>query len=229
MTNHAQKAAGASQGGRDAGLLARARALASATIADALDQLGLPGIMSGLARQSGQGRIAGFARTMQEQAAPYGTFRFEDFAVGRGFDSVGPDEILVADMGGVEISTLGGLAAETMSLRGAAGAVVDGGARDIEEIRRLGFTLASRCLTPRSGKGRVRVVSLDEPVICGGVCVTPGDLVLIDDTGVIAIPAGAAERVLATAEELDARDNAFSARLRAGESFTGIAASLRHA
>jgi regulator of RNase E activity RraA len=210
-------------------LLDRARALATATIADALDGLGLPGILLGISRRSGAGRIAGYARTMQEQSAPYGSFRFEDFAVGSGFDAVGPDEILVADMSGVEISTLGGLAAETMHLRGAAGAVVDGGIRDIEEIRRFGFSVASRCLTPRSGKGRVRVIAIDEPVTCGGVCVRSADLIVLDDTGVIAIPASEAERVIAAAEQLDIRDRAFSARLKAGESFTAIAASLRHA
>ena len=67
-------------------MLDRAKKLATATLADALDALGLPGIMSGIQRQSGLGRVAGFARTMQEQTAPHGSFPFEDFSVGRAFD-----------------------------------------------------------------------------------------------------------------------------------------------
>ena len=214
---------------RDSALLTRARALATATLADALDALGVQGILSGLTRQSGTGRIAGFARTLQEQAAGYGSFRFEDFAVGRGFDAAGPDEVLVIDMGGAEVSTLGGLAAETLLRRGAAGAVVDGGVRDLEEIRALGFSVSSRWRTPRSGKGRVRVMTLDDPVTCGGVCIHAGDIIVLDDTGTVALPAAMAQQVITLAEQLDTRDRDFSARLKAGESFTAIAQSLRHA
>lgn len=215
--------------GDHSAILDRARALATATLGDSLDANGIRGVMSGIVRRSGTTRIAGFAQTMLQQVAPLGSFRFEDFAVGSAFDATGTDTVLVVDMGGAEVSTFGGLAALTLSLRKAAGAVIDGGCRDIEEIARLDFTVASRFVTPTTGKGRLRIVSRGEPVTCGGICVRSDDLIVADHTGVVAIPRERIEEVLKTAEALDRRDSEFADRLRAGTGFTEAAAMLRHA
>ncbi|WP_169543849.1 RraA family protein [Sneathiella aquimaris] len=210
-------------------MIERAKILATATLADALDDLGLPGIMSGIQRQSGAGRIVGFARTMLEKTAAYGAFPFEDFKVGVGFDAVSEGEVLVVAMGGVDVSTFGGLASRVLTQRKAAGVVIDGGCRDLEEICASGLTVAAKYRTPRSGKGRAKVMSMDEPVTCGGVDVCVGDLVIIDDTGTVVLPKERAEEVLSKAEELHARDERFMERLDAGETFSQISASLRHA
>jgi 4-hydroxy-4-methyl-2-oxoglutarate aldolase len=207
----------------------RALTLATATLGDALDAHGIIGVMSGITRRTGRGRVAGFAQTMAQQVAPFGTFKFEDFNVGPAFDAASADSVLVVDMGAADVSTFGGLAALTVSLRGASAAVIDGGCRDVEEIARLEFTVASRNVTPRTGKGRLRIVSRGEPVTCGGVCVRTGDLVICDDTGIVVIPHEQADAVLATAEELEHRDARFAEQLKTGITFAAAALSLKHA
>jgi regulator of RNase E activity RraA len=166
---------------------------------------------------------------MLQQVAPFGTFSFEDFAVGSAFDATFQDTVLVVDMGSAEVSTFGGLAALTLTLHKATGVVVDGGCRDIEDIARIGLTVASRTVTPRTGKGRLRIVSQGEAITCGGVCVRPDDLVVIDDTGIVVVPQNKLLAVLTAAEELNRRDTDFAARLKTDGSFARAAASLKHA
>lgn len=210
-------------------ILTRARRLATATIGDVLDLNGVNGVLSGIPRRSGEGRIAGFAHTMHAQIGPLGTFTFADFNVGTVFDSVEADSVLVIDLGGADVSTFGGLAALTVSRRKSAGVVIDGGCRDLEEIRAQGLSVASRHVTPRTGKGRLKVVSLGTPICCGGVTVRQGDLIVMDDTGTVVVSSGMIETVLQAAEELDRRDTAFAAHLRSGMSFAESAAKLQHA
>lgn len=209
--------------------LDRARRLATSTIGDVLDQAGVGGVVTGLVRRSGTGRAAGYAQTMQAVVGPLGSFTFEEFAVGKAFDAVVADAVLVIDLGGAEVSTFGGLAALTVSQRAAAGVLIDGACRDVEEIRALGVTVASRHVTPRTGKGRLKVAALGKPIACGGVTVRPGDLVVIDDTGAVVIPNAMIEQILAAAEELDRRDTAFAEKIKAGKTFAAAAAELKHA
>jgi regulator of RNase E activity RraA len=210
-------------------LLERAKRIATATLGDALDFHGIDGVMSGIERRSGSGRTAGFAQTMHEHVAPFGTFKFADFTVGQGFDAIEPHAVLVVDMAGADVSTFGGLASLAATTRQAEAVIIDGACRDVEEIRASGLTVASRSVTPRTGKGRLRVVSLGKPVGCGGVRVRPGDLVVADDTGIVVIPIERAEEVLTTAEDLDRRDTVFAGHLREGLSFAEIAKKLQHA
>ena len=79
----------------------------------------------------------------------------------------------MADVGGADISTFGGLAALATQKRGAAAVVIDGGCRDVEEIRASGLWLASRSVTPITGKTRLKLEALGEPVTIGGIPVKP--------------------------------------------------------
>lgn len=115
-----------------------------------------------------------------------------------------PGDVMVIDASATTYtSTMGGIAASTAVAKGLAGVIVDGGVRDIEEIRASGLPLWSRYVTPRAGKGRLEAVSVDTPVACGGVHVVAGDLVLADKTGVCFVPrefvADLAARVLEVA------------------------------
>jgi 4-hydroxy-4-methyl-2-oxoglutarate aldolase len=94
------------------------------------------------------------------------------------------------------ISVLGGRAATAGAKAGVAGAIVDGGVRDIEEIRAAGFPVWSKWVTPISGKGRLEPATINGPVSCLGVQVHPGDLVLADETGVCFIPLEVASDVV---------------------------------
>jgi regulator of RNase E activity RraA len=111
--------------------------------------------------------------------------------------------------------------------RGVAGAIIDGGCRDLEEIRERGFFIASRDVTPRSGKRRIRI-AVRRAVTCGGVRVRAGDGIVADQTGIVAIPAARLVEALAVAEQLQGRDALFVSELDAGQEFGSVASRLRH-
>ncbi len=95
---------------------------------------------------------------------------------------------------------LGELSSETAKFRGARGAVIDGGARATEYMFRLGFPVFARYKTPMDIRGRWRLVDWNVPIVIGSVAIAPGDLILGDRDGVIAIPQTIAEEVVTKAE-----------------------------
>ena len=208
--------------------LTRCRAVASSAWSDALDRLGLSGVCHGLTLRSGHGSIAGPAVTVKERVGPLGTYDPEDFAIGAALDSVSPGSVLIVDMGGVPVSTFGGLAACAAVRRGMSGLIVDGGCRDIEEIRTAGLWVSSRHVTPTSGKSRVLVEGINVPITICGVTINPGDYIIGDATGIVALPPDRAVEALAIAEELTAKDVRFSTALDRGETFGVAARRLQH-
>lgn len=209
-------------------VLERCRCIATATWSDALDALAIDGVMQGLAMRSGRGRVVGAAVTVQEEAAALGSYSIERFDVGGIIHAAPAGAIPVVTMGGAEVSTFGGLSARAAAQRGIPGIVIDGGCRDIDEIRSTGIYVASRHVTPRSGKRRINVVSIGEVVTCGGVRVRPGDCVIGDETGVVVVPADRLLEALAVAEQLAGKDRTFENELSAGGDFGIVAARLGH-
>jgi 3-hexulose-6-phosphate synthase/6-phospho-3-hexuloisomerase len=209
-------------------LLDRCRAIATSTWSDALDVLGVSGVMQDLALRSGSGRVAGTALTVKETVGAFGSESTEAFAVGRFLDVIGAGDLLVVEMGGAAISTFGGLAAQASVSRGAAGVVIDGGCRDVDDIRASGLWLSSRHVTPISGKRRVNVDAINVPVRMCGVVVDPGDYIVGDETGVVRVPAGIVEEALRLAEDLAGRDRTFAESLSTGEHFTDIVKRVKY-
>jgi regulator of RNase E activity RraA len=124
--------------------------------------------VTGLSQRSGSGRFAGYAVTAREVAGPLRAFARREFAVGSLIASVGPGQVLAVDAGGAQVSTFGALATLATRLRGAAPVVIDGGCRDIDEIRATqSLCLTSRFVAPISGKTRIRVESIGDPVHIG--------------------------------------------------------------
>lgn len=83
--------------------------------------------------------------------------------------------------------------------RGAAGAVIDGLVRDVRRIRDLGFPVFSTGYYPVDSKGRLEVLDFRVPIHCGGVLVCPGDLIVADVDGVVAVPAPIEDQVISLA------------------------------
>lgn len=200
-------------------LLAQCAQVDVSTWSDALDQLNIQGVLQGITQRSGQGRMVGFAITARQTPSVLGDFEKSDFAVGRLVQSTGPGLVLVVDVGGQPISTLGGLAALACSQRDARGVVIDGACRDLREIQATGLWLASRWVAPTTGKGRLRLEPLGQPVTVGGVLVHEGDLVVGDDTGLVVVPRQHLTDVLARAQAILRVDAALEQRLRRGEDF----------
>jgi 3-hexulose-6-phosphate synthase/6-phospho-3-hexuloisomerase len=102
-------------------------------------------------------------------------------------DEARPGDVLVIDAGGVLPAVWGELATNSAIQRGLAGVVIYGAARDIGDIRALGFPLFSTLITPTAGEpkgwGEIGV-----PIHIAGVRVSPGDWIIGDDDGVCVIP-----------------------------------------
>lgn len=183
-------------------------------------------MIKGLAWRAGTRRFAGRAVTVHEETTALGEATPEDFAVGKALQAAGAGQVLVFDISGEKISSFGGLTVTAARERGIEGVIVDGGCRDLEELRDCGLGVISRWVTPVSARERVRVIGINVPVTCGGVPVVPGDYVIGDETGAVVVPAARFDETLDLAKRLDVRDRRFLAALRAGQEFSNIAETL---
>lgn len=109
--------------------------------------------------------------------------------------------------GGLEIAGMGNLMATTAQVRGLEGTVIDGAVRDIRELREIGHQVFSRRVSPATSVGRLTAVAKQIPVKCAEVMVQPGDYVVGDTDGVVVVPQGAAEKVVALLKDYDARES----------------------
>ncbi|MGH6768071.1 MAG: RraA family protein [Xanthobacteraceae bacterium] len=111
-----------------------------------------------------------------------------------------PGDVLVIQ-GVANVSNMGGISAQTGKRAGEAGAIVEGGIRDIAHSRAVGYPLWSSDITPVTGKWRLEAAEVNGVIEIGGVQVAPGDLVVADDTGVAFIPRDVVLEVLEEAEK----------------------------
>ena len=109
-----------------------------------------------------------------------------------------PGDVLVVDAHGTAGVMFGAQMAYQAMRHGIAGIVVDGAVRDTEEIGRMGFPTFASLVSPL-GSSKSTPGSVNVPVKCGGVLVTPGDIVVGDDDGVVVVPRAAAAGVLVRA------------------------------
>ena len=209
-------------------VLAQFAGLATPTIANALDDVAFEGVLTGLAQMVPGTRCVGRAFTVREVTGKRGDFTSEEFKkVGQVIDAARPGDILVIDNGGHCVSTFGGLATLAAKLKGIAGLVADGGVRDLEEMIEHAFPVFARHMTPLTGRSRLAVTAINEPIACGGVRVRPGDLIVADGSGVVCIPAEQAAKVAELAQGYARDDEAAAAELRKGLGFGAAMAKFR--
>lgn len=190
----------------------RAAALDTATLSDALDKLGLNGQCYRIKPRSSDFRLAGRAWTLL-----YGPAGDPPGTVGDYIDDVPPGSVVVLDNGGRENATVwGDILTEIAHRRGIAGTVIDGICRDVALCLKLGYPVFTKDHWMRTGKDRVQVEATGVPVNIGDVRVCPGDLLRGDADGVVCIPKGREDEVLAVAEAIEAAENAIREAVRGG-------------
>ncbi|MER5450373.1 RraA family protein [Streptomyces sp. NPDC002766] len=172
-------------------------------VSDAMDRLGIAGQCLGIMPLDRGFRLAGPAFTVR-----YGPVGTEPGSVGDYIDDLAPGSVVVLDNAGrLDATVWGDLLTATAARRGIGGTVIDGVCRDSDRALELGYPVYSRGRWMRTGKDRVQVDGYQVPVTVGGVRVEPGDLLLGDADGIVAIPASRADEVIAAAEEIrDAED-----------------------
>jgi len=109
------------------------------------------------------------------------------------FEIARPGDVVVIEAFGEKFTSIwGGLMSGLARNAGIAGAVIDGSCRDTDEARMLGFPISSRYVGPRAAhtatSGRKEPIEFNVPVVCGGIIVNPGDLVVADEIGVAVVP-----------------------------------------
>jgi 4-hydroxy-4-methyl-2-oxoglutarate aldolase len=193
----------------------RLNQLDACAISDALDRLGLPSAVTGIQRLSTDHRIAGRVVTVKLES---GTGRSSTrHLCTTAIENANPGDVVVVEQRtGIDAASWGGNLSIGAQMRGIAGVIVEGPARDIDESRQLGFPVFARNATARTARGRIVETATNEPIIVGEVTVHPGDYVVADASAVVFIAQAEIERVLEAAEAIAAKEQAMAQALRNG-------------
>jgi regulator of RNase E activity RraA len=138
-------------------------------------------------------------------------------------ESVPAGHVIVVDtQGGGEAATIGDMMALRLVERGVAGVVSDGAVRDSEGLAQVPLPVCARAVTSAMRTGSFDIGGIGDTVVCGGVTVLPGDLVVMDVDGAIAVPVAIADEVLAAAVEQEDYEDWVVRRLRDGGVLDGL-------
>jgi 4-hydroxy-4-methyl-2-oxoglutarate aldolase len=151
----------------------------------------------------------------------------DNLAIHIAVDAAPPGYVLVVDASGYVAGYWGEVLTVAAEARGVTGIIIDGGLRDIDALQRRKFPAFSRGIGMR-GTVKFHAPSVGEPIVIASVAIAPGDLVVADTDGVLAIPQAHVERTLAGARQRTDKEAVFMKRLESGETTLGILGLTSH-
>jgi 4-hydroxy-4-methyl-2-oxoglutarate aldolase len=189
--------------------------LDTCVVSDALDRLGLAGVVTGIHRLSTGRAIAGRILTVKLER-PDGRIPDRHNCTAA-IEAAQPGDIIVIEQRALpEGAGWGGILSFAAKLRNVAGVIVEGPCRDIDESKSINFPVYGRSAAPLTARGRVIETGFNVPLQIGSVTVAPRDWVIADGSGIAFLAAANADRILATAEDFAAKERAMIAAIRAG-------------
>jgi regulator of RNase E activity RraA len=197
----------------DSDLVSQFRRVEVASVSDALEQItGKRMYMSHRMQPIFTAKFAGFARTVQLKKDEGNKDPQALTGMLEAIDQGSSDSVYVMVVeDGEDIAGMGGLMGTAMAARGYAGAVIDGGVRDVAYLRKIGFPVFATGIVPSTSVHHYRFAGAQIPLLCNGVPVNPGDVVVADSDGVAVVPKGQAEAVLAAAQQMDYKEHSMYA------------------
>ena len=186
--------------------------LPTASISDALDKLGLPGSVHGIAPLRPGQRACGPAYTVayepvDDHGGTVGDF-LDDVPVG--------SVVFIYNAGRTDCTVWGGIMTQVAAHKQVAGTVIHGVCRDVDVTATTDYSIWSAGRFMRTGKDRVRVRAVQEPLLVDGVSIRPGDVVCADEDGVVVVPADRVAEVAAIAVQVERVEAAIVATVRDG-------------
>jgi regulator of RNase E activity RraA len=194
----------------DHDLIAEYRHVEVASVSDALEQItGKKMYMSHRMQPIITSKFAGYARTVQLKKDEGNKDPEALTGMLQAIDEGSTDAVYVMVVeDGEDIAGMGGLMGTAMAARGYSGAVIDGGVRDVAYLRKIGFPVFATGIVPSTSVHHYRFAGAQIPLVCNGVPVNPGDIVVADSDGVAVVPRAQAQAVLTVAQQMDYKEHA---------------------
>ena len=194
-------------------------------VSDALDKLGLTGVVTGLHRFSTDRRIFGRVVTVKLEKDDGRAAAARHLSTAAIESARRGDVIVVEQRTGIDAAGWGGNLSLGAKLRGVAGVIVEGPTRDVDEGRIHDFPVFARDHTSRTARGRIVESGTNVPITVGDVAVSPGDYVVADGSAVVFVAESEIARVLEIAEAIATRESLMVDALRKG---TPISQVMNH-
>ena len=210
----------------DSELVAQFRHVEVASVSDAIEQIIHKRMyMTHRMQPIFTAKFAGYARTVQLKKDEGNNDPEALTGMLEAIDQGSNDSVYVMVVeDGEDIAGMGGLMGTAMAARGFAGAVIDGGVRDVAYLRKIAFPVFATGIVPSTSVHHYRFAGAQIPVICNGVTVNPGDVVVADSDGVAVVPKAQAQQVLALAQQMDYKEHSMYALI---EQFRSIVQAVK--